>query len=613
MDKRYCSVNKTIINERTPAKLNRLNISGQSIVLGKNFNILKYLNAMEKEKIEKETNERYNKRIITLLNPKTPNKKKTKYFAIDTNNISTLKNKNGYKNNKENETFLTSIKDEQNSPSKKLSLKFSYSNKQKRLYDTNRLIHSDIRLSSIIKEIRNKNRNISNNSKNENNKTVINTDNIIAYDQNNIGPIIDINKILNKYKNDNDWDLKIRENNYNDFVSKSKEIKVQNVLKIIMNDEIEKIEAKFKKKEKVLENLKKTVEEDEKNFNQMVKEQKYYNRIIEDFSNKLKDQNKILIYLRESINQHIKKHEYEIMKKIYEIDEFRVYAKFVNYIYGYDVTKYENPIIEKEAKKIDIDELVNKVLDKYKHLMDEENSENVNNIEPDIVYNEMKLIEDRILLALKIKDKEFEDLNKFKKKNDSILEGIRNKKEQLEKEFNYLKEECNYILSINSSKNYEKDLFIIGQDLFNYVIEHFSDNNYNYYYKGNKTNNDTYLNPFETAGLAQKSYKLILEKEVIVDNYLQILKKYEEEDGKIFDKIIYGRKEKLILEKLEAAKERILNKAAIQRMDIEKKSGKIYFIKRKVHQSFPKKKKIKIIIDPKAIKQQEERELLTYQ
>ena len=128
---------------------------------------------------------------------------------------------------------------------------------------------------------------------------------------------------------------------------------------------------------------------------------------------------------------------------------------------------------------------------------------------------------------MKIKDKEFEDLNKFKKKNDSILEGIRNKKEQLEKEFNYLKEECNYILSINSSKNYEKDLFIIGQDLFNYVIEHFSDNNYNYYYKGNKINNDTYLNPFETAGLAQKSYKLISEKEVIVDNYLQILKKYE--------------------------------------------------------------------------------------
>ena len=56
-----------------------------------------------------------------------------------------------------------------------------------------------------------------------------------------------------------------------------------------------------------------------------------------------------------------------------------------------------------------------------------------------------------------------------------------------------------------------------------------------------------------------------------------------------------------------------MNKATIQRMDIEKKSGKIYFIKRKVHQSFPKKKKIKIIIDPKAIKQQEERELLTYQ
>ena len=51
----------------------------------------------------------------------------------------------------------------------------------------------------------------------------------------------------------------------------------------------------------------------------------------------------------------------------------------------------------------------------------------------------------------------------------------------------------------------------------------------------------------------------------------------------------------------------------IERMNIEKKSDKIYFIKRKMHQSIPKKKKIKIKIDDKIIKKLEDMELLNYQ
>ena len=47
-------------------------------------------------------------------------------------------------------------------------------------------------------------------------------------------------------------------------------------------------------------------------------------------------------------------------------------------------------------------------------------------------------------------------------------------------------------------------------------------------------------------------------------------------------------------------------------MNIEKKSQKIYFIKRKMHQSIPKKKKLKIKIDPKLIKMQEDLEIMTY-
>lgn len=51
----------------------------------------------------------------------------------------------------------------------------------------------------------------------------------------------------------------------------------------------------------------------------------------------------------------------------------------------------------------------------------------------------------------------------------------------------------------------------------------------------------------------------------------------------------------------------------IERKNIEKKSDKIYFIKRKMHQSIPKKKKKKIKIDPKVLKKLEDIDLLIYQ
>jgi hypothetical protein len=615
MDIRYSSVNKYQNKERNSSKINRLNISGQSIILGKNFNILKYLNEIEKEKTEKEINERNKIKSLSLLNPQTPNRKITRLFYIDTNNISTIKNENSYKRDKNNDCFITSMRDEQNSSPRKLSLKFSYSNKQKKLNDSKRLIHSDIRLSSVIQEIRNKNRNLYNNSKTENNKNIINTNlnNKIAFDRNNMEPIIDINNILNEYQDNKEWDMKTRENNYNEFVNKNKEIKVQNILKIIMNNEKEKIDIKFKENEKKLENIKKNIDVDEKNFNQLVKQQKYYNRIIEDFLYKLKDQKRILMYLKEGINQHIRKVEYEVMKKIYEIDELRVYVQFVNYIYGYDTTNYEKPLIEKDSKKIDLDVLVNNVLENYGHLLDDESNEKIKNIDPDIIFNEIQLIQDRILLALKVKDKEYDDLKIFKDNNDSILEGIRNKRDQLEKEYNYLKGECNYIINSNSNQNQEKELFIIGQDLFNFVIEHFSENIYSYNYYKDTSNNNIEFNPFEIGGLAEKSYNLTLQKEILVNDYLQNLKKYEEEDDKIFGELINSRKNQLILEKLKAAKERIIKSEAIERMKIEQKSEKVYFIKRKMHQSIPKKKEIKIKIDPKVIRQQEEKELMTFQ
>lgn len=611
MELKYSSVNTSHKKDRYSSNINRLNISGQNIILGKNFNILKYLKVIEQKKNENEIKQRANSKPLPILNSQTPNKKITKLYYMDENNISTLNKKKSLKTDKNNERcFITSLRNDKNLSAQKISLKFSQSNRHKRVYEINKIINSDIHLSSIIQEIKNKNKKLYNICKTENNKD-INKNNIIAYDNNNMEPILDINNILNKYKGSKDWDLKMREKNYIDFVNNNKEIKVQNVLKNIMNNEKEKIDQNFIKNEKNLENLKKIIDEDEKNFNEIRKEQKKYNRLIEDNLNKLKDYNRALIYVREGIQQQINKIEYEIMKKIYEIDELRVYARFVNHIYGYETTNYEKSLIEKEGKKqVDLEVQINEVFENYKEYLNKDNNDKINNIDPDIIYNEIKLIEDRILVALRMKDKEYEDLKKYINSKETILKGIRYKEQQLEKEYNSILEEINFIVNINSQQNNEIELFIIAQDLFNYVIENFSDNNYNYNFYKEKNNK---FNPFEIGGLAVKSQKMTLQKEMLVTNYIQKLSQYEEEDQKVFGELINTRKDQLILEKLKAAKQRIYNSEMTERMNIERKSDKIYFIKRKMHQSIPKKKKIKIRIDPTVIKKQEDLELITYQ
>ena len=611
MELKYSSVNTSHKKDRYSSNINRLNISGQNIILGKNFNILKYLKVIEQKKNENEIKKRANSKPLPILNSQTPNKKITKLYYMDENNISTLNKKKSLKTDNNNERcFITSLRNDKNLSAQKISLKFSQSNRHKRVYEINKIINSDIHLSSIIQEIKNKNKKLYNICKTENNKD-INKNNIIAYDNNNMEPILDINNILNKYKGSKDWDLKMREKNYIDFVNNNKEIKVQNVLKNIKNNEKEKIDQNFIKNEKNLENLKKIIDEDEKNFNEIRKEQKKYNRLIEDNLNKLKDYNRALIYVREGIQQQINKIEYEIMKKIYEIDELRVYARFVNHIYGYETTNYEKSLIEKEGKKqVDLEVQINEVFENYKEYLNKDNNDKINNIDPDIIYNEIKLIEDRILVALRMKDKEYEDLKKYINSKETILKGIRYKEQQLEKEYNSILEEINFIVNINSQQNNEIELFIIAQDLFNYVIENFSDNNYNYNFYKEKNNK---FNPFEIGGLAVKSQKMTLQKEMLVTNYIQKLSQYEEEDQKVFGELINTRKDQLILEKLKAAKQRIYNSEMTERMNIERKSDKIYFIKRKMHQSIPKKKKIKIRIDPTVIKKQEDLELITYQ
>ena len=605
MNIRYPSVDKIQKFQNNLSNSSRLNLGGQSIILGNNFNIAKYLNEIEKENTEKEKGRR-KLNILPLLNdPLYPKRSNEFNKSKDLNNNSVLMNENSYK--KDKNCFITSLENEKgncNGSRDKNRIKYyNISNNKYRKIFENKRNNNEFHLSSIVKAIKRK-------FNKKYNQTEDNgMSDYIAYDNRNIDSILDINNIINKYKDNEDWNLKARENSTKEFIVKNKDISVQNVLLKLSNEQKDKMYSDNQKREEDFEKKRSFIEEDEKIFNEIVQEQKYQSRLIEDNLYKLKEKNKVLLYLRENCKEHLRKTEYEILKKLYEIDELRVYAKFVNYIYGFDTSKYENNIIETDnnKKQVETEVLVKNVFQNYKEFLDDD-KEIKNNFDPDIIYNEIKLTEERILLSLNVRDKEFEELNKLIDSNQKSIEYLKERIKDLQNEFDYLKEEGVIIDNYNSQLNNEENIYLIAQNLFIYIINALSGDA-----KYTKEKINEKYNPFDASKMAIKSQKLILEKELFLNNLLEDLDKYQKEDPKTFSQVIDSRKEELILEKVKAAKERIQNKDIIERLNIEKKSEKIYFIRRKAQPTLPKKKKIVIKLDPNVVREQEDMEILTYQ
>ena len=131
--------------------------------------------------------------------------------------------------------------------------------------------------------------------------------------------------------------------------------------------------------------------------------------------------------------------------------------------------------------------LTKNLLKNYNHFLTNGDKDIINSIDPDIIYNEIRLIEDRILLNLKMRDNEYEDLKKLKENNRNILENIENKKNQLEDDYNYINKELNDII-INTKVNLDEDLFLIAKDLFIFILEQYCNDKKTLIHGGNSKN-----------------------------------------------------------------------------------------------------------------------------
>ena len=603
MNNRYLSFDFNITkNKKISLNLKKAKLAETNINPNTNINILKYLTELEKNNTI-QTKRKSNLKKLPSLNYNLltfSQKHLNKSVNLNTINIS----------NNDDGCFLTSLDLEKKEYSSSKDIK---KNEQKdiknkikeRLYGINRNnwnYKNKYNLATIIKDIKKKNSPyVSNTEGNYYNE-------ILAYDNKNMKEILDINNIINSHLKNKEWDLSLREEKYNDYKERKKEVCVNNNIIKLIKREREQIINRYKKYSYDFSNQIKTVNEGEQIFEKIIQDQKRNNKILEDNYYKLKNDNKILIYLRESYKDQVRKTEYEILKKIYEIDELRLYAKFVNHIYGYDISLFDKSILDKDYSKnpLGTDALIKNVLSTFKSYLNNEKNDTIDKIDPDIVLNEIILIENRILMNLKVRDQEYEDLKKYKLNNKNILNNIESRKLELENEYNIIKKEIDDII-LKTTLNLNEDLFLISKDLNIFILEFLSgDKKLIKKYKGN-------LNLFEISDLAQKSMELILEKESMLDKYLAIMEKCDKEDKNLFSSLLNKRKVEIIKEKTTQAKKNVERKQFLNKVEIRKNSDKIYFINRKAQPNLPKKKKKVIKIPPEIILQQENKEMISYE
>lgn len=605
MNNRYLATEVNKNKEKNISdNFNTINLEENYINSERGINILKYLTELEKQNTI-QAKKKINLKFLPKLKPASTRYNQNKLNkSLDINNVLTLKQENNTCN-KDDGCFITSLDIEKkrsdknyginNEKNKNIKDKLLKANKNKRN------MNNKYNLASIIKDIKRKNSSYV--SKTEGNYF----NDYIAYDNKNMKNILDINNIINTHLKNEEWNLKARDDKYNEFLEIKKGGCVQNLIIKLIKEEREKLKNKYTKFSYDFNNKIKMVTEGEKMFEKIIVEQKKNTKMIENNYYKLKNDNKALIILRERFKDQVSKTEYEIIKKIYEIDELRYYAKFVNYIYGYDTSIYETKIIDDDYSKKpkDAETLIKFILENYKHFLINEKDDIINNIDPDIVLNETRLIEDRILMNLKLRDQEYEDLKKYKQNNKNILKNIENRKKELEDEYNYIQKEIKDII-INTQINLDEELFSIMKDLGIFILETLSKD------KQLIKKFKTKLNLFEISDLATKSIQLVLKKESVLDYYINTLEKYDKDDKKTFNMVINKRKLDMIREKIDYAQRTNEKKLLIDKIEITKNSDKIYFIKRKALPSLPKKKKKMIKIDPEIIKAKENKELISY-
>ena len=598
---------------KTEDNINILKLSGSN-VLGNALNIKKYLNSPNKniENIKSVSSIKKNQ-LLTISNDNLPSYKKLPlYIRNKNNNISIENNFNSDKN------ILKFINNNKNSEQKGNNSKFY-------LKTDNNINKRKFVVLHEIKKIKKK---VDLSHRDKSIKNIIN--NQIPFDEKNSKIALKPIKLLNNYQDFNSNEL-INNNNMFSFLTEKARISRKNVLIKLLLEQKNIYDKTTIEHQKIITEMKKNIDNDENNFETLIKSQKVSSRKLEELLEQLLQRKRNLLIEQYHLRQEIRSRLDERQKILERIDEYRLIAKFVTKALGGRGKLFEFNLTRYESHNNDIDndyiseKETQRVLQRFQFLL---------NYDPDACY----INQDDIDILNEVTSLNYSDLlfHQLWKKEDFILNNLR-KNELLNKEIVYLEENDEKRLSYLKSKIallekeliYNKEIYKSEKEEYEKVAEKLLNDDsdfenliielYNYYINEknqnqNKKNKKSIATSFDIKTYISSLQKELIEKEEKLNELKFKMDKYANEDKILFDKVVsdaraenkqihinnmkklmeFGGEHKLKLMKI--PKEKIILK--------HKKSEPAYYLKKK-------EKKIKI--DPEIIEQLQDEELLTYE
>ena len=598
---------------KTEDNINILKLSGSN-VLGNALNIKKYFNSSNKnvENIKSVSSIKKNQ-LLTISNDNLPSYKKLPlYIRNKNNNISTENNYNSDKN------ILKLINNNKNSEQKGNNTKFY-------LKTDNNINKRKFVVLHEIKKIKKK---VDLSHRDKSIKNIIN--NQIPFDEKNSKVALKPIKLLNNYQDFNSNEL-INNNNMFSFLTEKARISRKNVLIKLLLEQKNIYDKTTIEHQKIITEMKKNIDNDENNFETLIKSQKVSSRKLEELLEQLLQRKRNLLIEQYHLRQEIRSRLDERQKILERIDEYRLIAKFVTKALGGRGKLFEFNLTRYESHNNDIDndyiseKETQRVLQRFQFLL---------NYDPDVCY----INQDDIDILNEVTSLNYSDLlfHQLWKKEDFILNNLR-KNELLNKEIVYLEENDEKRLSYLKSKIallekeliYNKEIYKSEKEEYEKVAEKLLNDDsdfenliielYNYYINEknqnqNKKNKKSIATSFDIKTYISSLQKELIEKEEKLNELKFKMDKYANEDKILFDKVVsdaraenkqihinnmkklmeFGGEHKLKLMKI--PKEKIILKY--------KKSEPAYYLKKK-------EKKIKI--DPEIIEQLQDEELLTYE
>lgn len=603
------------IRMKTEDNINILKLSGAN-VLGNVLNITlkKNFNSPNKniENIKSVSSIKKNQ-LLTISNDNLPSYKKLPlYIRNKNNNISTENNYNSDKN------ILKLINNNKNSEQKGNNTKFY-------LKTDNNINKRKFVVLHEIKKIKKK---VDLSHRDKSIKNIIN--NQIPFDEKNSKVALKPIKLLNNFQDFNSNEL-MNNNNMFSFLTEKARISRKNVLIKLLLEQKNIYDKTTIEHQKIITEMKKNIDNDENNFETLIKSQKVSSRKLEELLEQLLQRKRNLLIEQYHLRQEIRSRLDERQKILERIDEYRLIAKFVTKALGGRGKLFEFNLTRYESHNNDIDndyiseKETQRVLQRFQFLL---------NYDPDVCY----INQDDIDILNEVTSLNYSDLlfHQLWKKEDFILNNLR-KNELLNKEIVYLEENDEKRLSYLKSKIallekeliYNKEIYKSEKEEYEKVAEKLLNDDsdfenliielYNYYINEknqnqNKKNKKSIATSFDIKTYISSLQKELIEKEEKLNELKFKMDKYANEDKILFDKVVsdaraenkqihinnmkklmeFGGEHKLKLMKI--PKEKIILK--------HKKSEPAYYLKKK-------EKKIKI--DPEIIEQLQDEELLTYE